>query len=194
MFSTVHIVCFVAGLPWEENEIAHERWCNDLAMKFLCVFVLDRFGDFVSDQVVAPVRETVSQTLASLLLHMPRRSALRVHSILLEMIRQDFSPPAKPVNGAHKGRQVEKGHVWEVRHAGLLGIKYEVAVRSDLVTVDIEESTAAAGCEVLRGVVDAAVLGYVLITHRLRNRAEYLLGSATGTTMFVRSQLHVCCR
>lgn len=35
----------------EENELAHEKWCNDLAAKFLCVFVLDRFGDFVSDQV-----------------------------------------------------------------------------------------------------------------------------------------------
>ncbi len=34
-----------------ENELAHEKWCNDLAAKFLCVFVLDRFGDFVSDQV-----------------------------------------------------------------------------------------------------------------------------------------------
>ena len=40
-----------ANISWEENEIAHERWCNDLAVKFLCVFVLDRFGDFVSDQV-----------------------------------------------------------------------------------------------------------------------------------------------
>lgn len=37
--------------PWEDNEIAHEWWCNTLAVKFLCVFVLDRFGDFVSDQV-----------------------------------------------------------------------------------------------------------------------------------------------
>lgn len=43
-------VCIV-GASWDENEIAHERWCNDLAVKFLCVFVLDRFGDFVSDQV-----------------------------------------------------------------------------------------------------------------------------------------------
>lgn len=35
----------------EENEIAHERWCNDLAAKILCIFVLDRFSDFVTDQV-----------------------------------------------------------------------------------------------------------------------------------------------
>jgi hypothetical protein len=35
----------------EDNEFVHERWCNDLASQILCIFVLDRFGDFVSDQV-----------------------------------------------------------------------------------------------------------------------------------------------
>ncbi|PSR84037.1 hypothetical protein PHLCEN_2v5539 [Hermanssonia centrifuga] len=149
------------AVSWEENEIGHEKWCNDLAIKFLCIFVLDRFGDFVSDQVVAPVRETVSQTLASLLLHMPRRSALRVHDILLVMIRQDFPMPVH-MNSKISGQQTDKGHVWEVRHAGLLGIKYEVAVRSDLVEAEASElptGTLVQGREVLRGVVDAAVLG-----------------------------------
>ncbi|KAI0654791.1 SNF2 chromatin remodeling protein [Cubamyces menziesii] len=151
-----------ADLSWDENLVAHEKWCNDLAVRFLCIFVLDRFGDFVSDQVVAPVRETVSQTLASLLLHMPRRSVLHVHNILLQMIRQDFPIPVKPTNGKLRDKHSEKGHVWEVRHAGLLGIKYEVAVRSDLVSLDIPEANSMEvddGKEVLRGVVDAAVLG-----------------------------------
>jgi hypothetical protein len=44
------------------------------------------------------------------------------------MIRQDFTLPTG-ANGPGKG----KSHIWEVRHAGLLGIKYEVAVRSDVV-------------------------------------------------------------
>lgn len=105
-----------AGLSVEENEYLHEKWCNDLAAKFLCIFVLDRFGDFVSDQVrgcntgrklflndslqvVAPVRETVSQTLASLLLHMPRRSILHSHEILLQLIKQDF--PDENRNGTY---------------------------------------------------------------------------------------------
>jgi TATA-binding protein-associated factor len=39
------------GASEDENERSHEKWCNDFAAKFLCVFVLDRFGDFVSDQV-----------------------------------------------------------------------------------------------------------------------------------------------
>ncbi|KAI0078954.1 SNF2 chromatin remodeling protein [Panus rudis PR-1116 ss-1] len=151
------------GLPWEENEIAHEKWCNDLAVKLLCIFVLDRFGDFVSDQVVAPVRETVSQTLASLLLHMPRRSVMHVHSILLQMIRQDFAPPANQAATKTPGRKTAAGHVWEVRHAGLLGIKYEVAVRKDLVEPIKSELSngeiAENGREILKGIVDAAVLG-----------------------------------
>ncbi|KAF9265748.1 hypothetical protein L218DRAFT_997145 [Marasmius fiardii PR-910] len=157
-----------------DNDIAHEKWCNDLSAKFLCVLVLDRFGDFVSDQVVAPVREMVSQTLASLLIHMPRRSVLHVHSILLQMIKQDFvvptvaavkKRPSKPKNH----QQEQKMHVWEVRHAGLLGIKYEVAVRSDLFEArsadqlvkkeeeDIEFD--GDGKAILQDVVDAAVLG-----------------------------------
>lgn len=155
--------------------MAHERWCNDLAAKFLCIFVLDRFGDFVSDQVVAPVRETVSQTLASLLLHMPRRSVLHVHDILLQMIRQDFPLPPKPVNGKGSARARDTNHVWEVRHAGLLGIKYEVAVRKDLVEasakveedVKIEDGVPSEGRVVLQGVVDAAILGSVILFDKL---------------------------
>lgn len=42
---------FSDELSREENELAHEKWCNDLAAKLLCIFVLDRFSDFVSDQV-----------------------------------------------------------------------------------------------------------------------------------------------
>lgn len=114
-------------------------------------------------KVVAPVRETVSQTLASLLLHMPRRSVAHVHSILLQMIRQDFTAMPKPSQG-----KLEKGksHIWEVRHAGLLGVKYEVAVRTDLFDTDSvkgeDDDMGEAGKDVLKGVVDAAVLGYVM--------------------------------
>jgi hypothetical protein len=118
-------------------------------------------------QVVAPVRETVSQTLASLLLHMSRRSVLHVHSILLQMIKQDFLIPS---NSSKGDMDVDKGHVWEVRHAGLLGIKYLVAVRSDLFDesfVKSEGSVSESGKEVLRGVVDAAILGCVIFDQSL---------------------------
>lgn len=83
---------------------------------------------------------------------MPRRAILHVHGALLQMIHINSVPPTKPKNGSAKKGGKDKGHVWEVRHAGLVGIKYEVAVRGDLVE---DES----GAEVLKGVVDAAVLG-----------------------------------
>lgn len=30
----------------------HQEWIEDIVIRLLCVFALDRFGDFVSDEVV----------------------------------------------------------------------------------------------------------------------------------------------
>ena len=100
---------------------------------------------------------------------MPRRSVFNVHNILLQMIKQNFELSANSVDGRDRtknGKRKGDGrqHVWEVRHAGLLGIKYEVAVRSDLVDAKVvkQEGEDTSACEeILRGIVDAAVLGYV---------------------------------
>jgi len=86
---------------------------------------------------------------------MPRRSMLHVHSILLQMIRQDSVPVLQ--NGHLT--DPEASHVWEVRHAGLLGIKYEVAVRSDLFEWAPKAEDAEAAPEILKDVVDVAILG-----------------------------------
>ncbi|KAG7452788.1 uncharacterized protein BT62DRAFT_26814 [Guyanagaster necrorhizus] len=176
-----------AEAPWEENEIAHEKWCNALSAKFLCVFVLDRFGDFVSDQVIAPVRETVSQTLASLLIHMPRRSVLHVHSILLQMIQQTFTIPVSVGSSSRsrsKAATEQRTHIWEVRHAGLLGIKYEVAVRSDLFnTIHVKQEdhdTDDSGKDILRGVVAAALLGLSDRDDDVRSVAATCLSPVAG--------------
>jgi len=96
---------------------------------------------------------------------MPRRSVLHVHSILLQMIRQDFSLGAAirslPTTARNDGVLRERTHVWEVRHAGLLGIKYEVAVRSDLVQANNgKDDYGPSNKAILRDVVDATVLGY----------------------------------
>jgi len=77
------------------------------------------------------------------------------------MIRQDFTV----VIPQKSQKENDKGHKWEVRHAGLLGIKYEVAVRNDLFDqgmIKKEDDTPELGSlEVLQGVVEAAILGYV---------------------------------
>ena len=55
--------------------------------------------------------------MASLLIHMARRSVLHVHSILLQMIKQNFTSPGmkttRPANGHTVNAQGVK-HVWEV--------------------------------------------------------------------------------
>lgn len=137
--------CVGAGA--EANGAAHAVWCEDLAVRLLCVFALDRLGDFVFDHVVAPVRETASQTLAQLLPHMTPELVRATHGVLLEMVRQDTVRAAGLVAGESR-----RPYVWEVRHAGLLGIKYEVAMRVDVLG-------SADGAQMLSDVMDVALLG-----------------------------------
>ena len=49
----------VASADDDGNARLHREWLEDMAIRLLCVFALDRFGDYVSDQVVAPVCASV---------------------------------------------------------------------------------------------------------------------------------------
>uniref|UniRef100_A0A8C1HA85 B-TFIID TATA-box binding protein associated factor 1 n=1 Tax=Cyprinus carpio carpio TaxID=630221 RepID=A0A8C1HA85_CYPCA len=102
----------IVGSTAEQMERQHQDWVEDLVIRLLCVFALDRFGDFVSDEVVAPVRETCAQTLGVALRHMANSGFAVTVDILLKLLTEDQ---------------------WEVRHGGLLGIKYALAVRQDLI-------------------------------------------------------------
>ncbi|KAF6176650.1 hypothetical protein GIB67_034512 [Kingdonia uniflora] len=84
------------------------EFLQECAICFLCVFSLDRFGDYVSDQVVAPVRETCAQSLGTVLKYM---HPLLVHETLKILLQMQRRPE------------------WEIRHGSLLGMKYLVAVR-----------------------------------------------------------------
>lgn len=93
---------------------------------------------------------------------------LHVNQVLMDLILQPGIEAVLNQNGhagpslalpTSRGRRKGNGiaaqtHVWQVRHAGLLGMKYEVAVRPDLVDVEQE-----GGREVLKGIVEAALLG-----------------------------------
>lgn len=96
----------------EEMDKSHAQWLEDAALRLLCVLALDRFGDFIADQVTAPVRETCAQVLGTVLQQMPIERVSETVEILLKFIKQKN---------------------WEVRHAGLLGIKYMLVVREDLI-------------------------------------------------------------
>ncbi|GFH28065.1 helicase ATP-binding domain-containing protein, partial [Haematococcus lacustris] len=87
---------------------ANKGWLEECVVLLLCVLALDRFSDFGSDQVTAPVRETAAQALGMALttVDMDTVQAVRV---LLEQLQ----------------RQPE----WDVRYGGYLGLKYLLAAR-----------------------------------------------------------------
>ena len=64
---------------------AHVKWMHDLAFELLIVLARDRFGDFVSDQVMAPVRETTAMALGNLMKLMQPKQLENVLSSILEL-------------------------------------------------------------------------------------------------------------
>lgn len=100
-------------------EVCHQIWLEDMAIRLLCVLALDRFGDFITDAVVAPVRETCAQTLCGVLKLMTPNACGKVLEVLLQLLDH---------------------HEWEARHGGLLGLKYLLAVREDLIDTFLPQS------------------------------------------------------
>ncbi|KAK6910607.1 hypothetical protein I203_104639 [Kwoniella mangroviensis CBS 8507] len=135
-----------------------------LARQLLCLLVLDRFGDFVGDTVVAPVRETAAQSLGIVLKYIDINGVREIHNTLMGMVKQPWAKRGKAAEGLDRSEKF----AWEVRHAGLLGLKYEVAVRGDLLgsikdenvkmKTDIKPDLAVTELDILQDVVEAGVL------------------------------------
>ncbi|KAJ2232119.1 TATA-binding protein-associated factor mot1 [Coemansia sp. RSA 1722] len=103
-----------AGYSMEENARRNQQFLEDTCVRLCCVFALDRFGDFVSDHVVAPVRETCAQALGAASQWAAQPLVQNMQAALLQLIARGETGP------------------WEVRHAGLSAMRYVVAVRRDL--------------------------------------------------------------
>ncbi|KAF8445155.1 putative TBP associated factor [Terfezia claveryi] len=112
----------VRGKSRSENDILNQKWLEDLACRLCCIFMLDRFGDYVSDNVVAPIRETTSQTLGALLLHVFPPIVHSIYKVLYRLVMQTDLELKDPV--------------WAICHGGMLGLKYLVAVRTDILIKD----------------------------------------------------------
>ena len=107
------------------NDKLNHNWLDDLACRYCCVLILDRFGDYVSDSVVAPIRETTGQAIGTWARHASDDLAESLFSKLLLMVSQ------------HSARNSPR--VWQVCHGGLTGMKYLVAVRRDLLPSEDED-------------------------------------------------------
>ena len=97
-----------ANQSWAEMQQSHANWIEKVAMQLLTVLGRDRFGDFVSDQVVAPVRESTAMALGHLVkLITDPQQVIAIINVLLAFADQ----PA-----------------WECRHGAFLGLKYVLSV------------------------------------------------------------------
>jgi TATA-binding protein-associated factor len=120
---------------WHNDQL-NERWINDLACRLCCVFMLDRFGDYISDNVVAPIRETAGQTMGALLQWMSPVSVRSTYSILYRLVMQDDTK--------------QSAKVWQACHGGMIGMRYLVAVRGDFLLQDTQ---------LMDGVIQAVMRG-----------------------------------
>ncbi|KAJ2754387.1 TATA-binding protein-associated factor mot1 [Coemansia pectinata] len=107
----------VSGLTKEENQRRNQQFLEDVCVRLVCVFTLDRFGDFVADHVVAPVRETCAQALGVVSQFLAQDALVATQKALLQLVER----------GGRKDAAI-----WEARHAGLSGLRYVVAVRRDV--------------------------------------------------------------
>ncbi|CAM6053407.1 unnamed protein product [Sphagnum tenellum] len=89
------------GMTEEGMRRCHDAWLEDTSLSLLSVIARDRFGDFVSDQVVAPVRESAAQALGAVLGLMSPEKVKSVVLILLKLLQQAN---------------------WQCRHGGMLGV------------------------------------------------------------------------
>ncbi|OJD36271.1 tbp associated factor [Diplodia corticola] len=109
------------GKTRRQNDLQNQRWLDDMSCRICCVFMLDRFGDYVSDNVVAPIRETAGQTLGAVLQYLSSDLVRAVYTVLYRLVMQD---------------EFNEKRVWQACHGGMIGMRYLVAVRNDLLLTD----------------------------------------------------------
>lgn len=123
----------------DENQQLNRAWLDDLGCRICCVFMLDRFADYVSDNAVAPIRETVGQVLGAVLQFLPPDSVHEINRILYRLVMQ-------------KDLKVSR-RIWHACHGGMIGMRYLVAVRTDLLFQDRSLMDGVLEC-VIKGLGD----------------------------------------
>ncbi|KAI9628654.1 hypothetical protein H4Q26_018006 [Puccinia striiformis f. sp. tritici PST-130] len=98
------------GAPRYRNSEQHQSWMEDIGLRLICLLSLDRFGDYVGDQVIAPVRETAAQAISLVGRWLDQSGVQHMLSIFHQMVEQK-----------NVASHPQRGYAWQVRHAGLLG-------------------------------------------------------------------------
>ncbi|KAA3670989.1 TATA-binding protein-associated factor, partial [Paragonimus westermani] len=121
------------GMSEQEMYLSHSRYIEDIVVRVLCTLALDQLSDFISDEVVAPVRETAAQLLGVLSLHLTVEQVLLVSKHLVHLVTLGVAQGADQIVCESRTLQnVACKNSWMIAHGGLLGIKYLLASRKDL--------------------------------------------------------------
>lgn len=126
----------------KDMQESHRQWLIDVSLRLLCVLGIDRFGDFISDQVVAPVRETCAQALGTLILMISEKEDSKVLSRENGEISKNNDELVDKQQQANKDimgllnimLNLLEHTEWEARHGALLALKYLLAIRNDLLS------------------------------------------------------------
>lgn len=111
----------IDGLDIERNITLHQDWCKDVSVRILSVLALDRFTDFVGDNPQIPVREVCAQVLGVVAKFASRELIFDIITKgLISLIRES------------KISVELVGQSWGIRLAAFTGLKYILAVRTDL--------------------------------------------------------------
>lgn len=137
----------------QEMDISHREWLVDVGLRLLIVLGIDRFGDFISDQVVAPVRETCAQVLGSVILIISNKPVDKKNKDTFvnkldeqgsegKIKKEECSDELMKLTIDHQNKylmglllvilKLLEHNDWEARHGGFLALKYFFAVRRDL--------------------------------------------------------------
>lgn len=100
----------------------HE-WLIDISLRLITLLALDRFGDFVSDSVVAPIRETAAQGLGIAAKLLPEETVQRIIDSLTILVQYGT---------VGKNSTSNQQDIWPIRHGGLLGLRWIFAVNQTL--------------------------------------------------------------
>ncbi|XP_037082092.1 TATA-binding protein-associated factor 172-like [Pollicipes pollicipes] len=74
------------GLSQQQMAERQRLRLEDLALRLVRLLALDRLGDYIGDQVVAPVRETAAQALGAVLRLLPLSSVWQLAGVLLALL------------------------------------------------------------------------------------------------------------
>ena len=100
-----------------------KKWLVDISLRLITVLALDRFGDFVSDSVVAPIRETAAQGLGIAAQLLEKSEVQKIIDNLTYLVQFGTTTRSSCQSDAD---------MWPIRQGGLLGLKWIFAVNKPL--------------------------------------------------------------